>query len=104
MSAYISCSLGKTARFDKSVVNKGGRNVSFHESLFEGRATDPEDVYLEWKAQIEAFLATGLSLHHLDSHHHIHGWSAIDSVIVELANEYQTTFRAAGNEKHRISG
>ncbi len=55
---------------------------------------DPELVYLEWKAQIEAFRATGLSLHHLDSHHHVHGWAPIQDVIVRLAEEYETTFRA----------
>lgn len=57
-------------------------------------APDPELVYLEWKAQIEAFRATGLPLHHLDSHHHVHGWPAIQDVIVRLAEEYGTTFRA----------
>lgn len=57
-------------------------------------APDAELVYLEWKAQIEAFLATGLSIHHLDSHHHVHGWPAIQDVIVRLAEEYGTTFRA----------
>ena len=57
-------------------------------------APDAELVYLEWKAQIEAFRATGLPLHHLDSHHHVHGWPALAPVIFRLAEEYDTTFRA----------
>lgn len=32
---------------------------------------DLADVEREWRAQIEAFLATGASVDHLDSHHHV---------------------------------
>jgi predicted glycoside hydrolase/deacetylase ChbG (UPF0249 family) len=32
---------------------------------------DPAEVEIEWRAQIDAFLATGAQLDHLDSHHHI---------------------------------
>lgn len=61
-----------------------------------------EEVYKEWKAQIEAFLATGLSLHHIDSHHHIHGWEPLAEVSLALAKEYNVPLRyqdsLAGND------
>ena len=34
-------------------------------------ALDPHEIEAEWQAQLEAFLATGAALDHLDSHHHI---------------------------------
>lgn len=47
----------------------------------------------EWRTQIEAFLATGLPLHHIDSHHHVHGWEPLKEVIIKLAKEYQVPVR-----------
>lgn len=66
----------------------------FSNHFLEEMPPDPELVYMEWKAQIEAFLATNLPLHHLDSHHHVHGWPVLHDVIIRLAEEYDTTFRA----------
>ncbi len=52
-----------------------------------------EDVEKEWRAQLDAFLATGLPLHHIDSHHHVHGWEILSDLVVRLANEYQVPVR-----------
>ncbi|WP_258871224.1 ChbG/HpnK family deacetylase [Virgibacillus dokdonensis] len=42
---------------------------------------------------MDAFLSSGLPLHHIDSHHHVHGWKALKSVIIELATMYQVPIR-----------
>ncbi|SFB27100.1 hypothetical protein SAMN04488072_11288 [Lentibacillus halodurans] len=52
-----------------------------------------EEVEKEWRAQIEAFLETGLTLHHLDSHHHIHGWEPLKEIVVKLARDYNVPVR-----------
>ncbi len=54
---------------------------------------NPEEVKKEWRAQLDAFLATGLPLHHIDSHHHVHGWEPLKQVILEIANEYKVPVR-----------
>lgn len=58
------------------------------------KAVDPRHVALEWRAQIEAFRATGAELDHLDSHHHVAlfspDWWAI---CLELAREYGCSVR-----------
>lgn len=54
---------------------------------------DVHQVEKEWRAQIEAFLKTGLPLHHLDSHHHVHGWEPLKEVIIKLAIEYNVPVR-----------
>ncbi|MDQ6466560.1 ChbG/HpnK family deacetylase [Exiguobacterium acetylicum] len=100
VGVHLVLSWGKPLASTSQSLTKTDGTFRFTSRYVDEQPPAPNDVYLEWKAQIEAFLATGLPLHHLDSHHHIHGWSAIDSVIVELANEYQTMFRASGNAKH----
>jgi hopanoid biosynthesis associated protein HpnK len=43
----------------------------------------------ECRAQIERFLATGLSLSHIDGHLHIHMHPVVLGIMIELALEYQ---------------
>lgn len=52
-----------------------------------------EQVEKEWEAQIKAFIATGLKLHHIDSHHHIHGWEPLQNIIINLAQKYHIPVR-----------
>ncbi len=52
-----------------------------------------EQVEKEWESQINAFIATGLQLHHIDSHHHIHGWEPLQSIIIKLAQKYKVPVR-----------
>jgi len=47
----------------------------------------------EWMAQIELFLQSGLTLHHIDSHHHIHGLEDVKEIVVELAQLYNVPVR-----------
>jgi chitin disaccharide deacetylase len=54
---------------------------------------DANELYAEWKAQIESFLDTGLIPTHLDSHHHINNLEPILPVFLELAKEYKLPVR-----------
>ncbi|TFJ91659.1 chitin disaccharide deacetylase [Lentibacillus salicampi] len=54
---------------------------------------DQDELYREWKAQIEAFLDSGLTPTHLDSHHHINNREQMLPVFIKLANEYDLPVR-----------
>ncbi|MGL4848448.1 MAG: chitin disaccharide deacetylase [Clostridium sp.] len=57
-----------------------------------------EDLYNEWKAQIEKFIEmVGEKPTHLDSHHHIHLIPKYLDVALRLANEYEIPMR---EQKH----
>lgn len=58
-----------------------------------------EQVEREWRAQINLFLESGLSLHHIDSHHHVHGWPVFKNVMIRLGEEYQVPIRAVDSLK-----
>jgi len=53
----------------------------------------------EWESQIKAFIATGLTLHHIDSHHHIHGWEPLKNIVIKLARKYNVPVRYAESLK-----
>lgn len=53
-----------------------------------------EELYAEWKAQIERFIAlTGHKPTHLDSHHHVHLLPEYQSIALKLAREYDLPLR-----------
>ncbi|SFB00436.1 hypothetical protein SAMN04488072_10575 [Lentibacillus halodurans] len=54
---------------------------------------DQNELYQEWKAQIEAFLDSGLVPTHLDSHHHINNLEPMLPVFIRLAREYNLPVR-----------
>lgn len=71
-------------------------NGDFHSQAFyhnEEQPLDKEEVYREWKAQIEKVIAAGIQPTHLDSHHHVHTFRSLEDVFVRLAHEYHLPVR-----------
>lgn len=76
----------------RTIVDENGdfKKLKSYEEDFE---VDPEEIYIEWKAQIEKFLSFGLIPTHLDSHHHINSFKKIYKVFLKLASEYKLPIR-----------
>jgi len=76
----------------KTIVDSQGnfRKVDFYKGAF---TIDYDEVYQEWKAQIERFLSYGLEPTHLDSHHHTNSFGEIPNVFLKLAKEYNLPVR-----------
>lgn len=68
-----------------------------------GRKIVLAEVEAEWRAQLQRFLATGLRLNHLDSHHHVHAWlgEEVLALFGRLAEEFGVPVRQIdANSKH----
>lgn len=74
------------------LINEDGF-FKYRNNFAQSEIPNVEQVELEWRTQIEAFLKTGLELHHIDSHHHIHGWAPLKDVVLELAKKYNVPVR-----------
>lgn len=74
------------------LVNADG-TFKFQSQFDANNAPNVAQVEKEWRTQIEAFLATGLPLHHIDSHHHVHQWEVLQDVVLTLAKEYDVPVR-----------
>ena len=83
----------------KTIVDGEGnfRELSFYEKM--GFQIDLEEVYREWKEQIERFLSFGLIPTHLDSHHHVNAKGDIYKVFLRLAREYGLPVRNNMNKE-----
>ena len=75
---------------------------TFKFTSLESRLTPTEvsEVKTEWETQIKAFLQTGLTLDHIDSHHHVHGWEDLKDVVLDLSKAYNVPVRYVETLKH----
>ncbi len=63
-----------------------------------------EEIRAEFNAQAERFIATGLRLSHLDSHHHLHAADRFLDPMVELARRMGVTIRCLNGQAMSARG
>ncbi|HCM1417213.1 TPA: chitin disaccharide deacetylase [Vibrio parahaemolyticus] len=67
-----------------------------YSELWNKQDFEAQAVYDEAKAQIDHFLSLGLTLSHLDSHHHAHTHPQIFPIVQKLAKEHRVPLRGSG--------
>lgn len=78
----------------KSFTDENGNFIHVSKYPNGHPSTDPDELYAEWKAQIEKFIRlTGHKPTHLDSHHHVHLLPEHVEVAKRLAREYDLPIR-----------
>lgn len=93
LGVHLTLTCRKPIRNDvPSLVDEHGdfHKITFYEKDF---SVDLDEVYQEWKAQINKVIASGIQPDHLDSHHHVHTIKGITQVFDQLAKEYQLPVR-----------
>lgn len=83
-SVAVSSRIPSLADFDGNFYK--GHNQFF--AKFLSGAIKLEEVYTEWKAQLEKVRASGLSITNLSSHEHIHMVPQLLDIFIRLAKEY----------------
>ncbi|MEG0366487.1 MAG: carbohydrate deacetylase [Coprobacillus sp.] len=89
VGVHLTLTCGKPVlKGHKTLVDENGyfKKLSFYKD--ETTVVDDEEVYREWKAQIEKVYAAGIIPTHLDSHHHSHTFKNNPSIVKRLAQEY----------------
>ena len=73
----------------KTLVDESGNFGLTYDTLDK---VDTEEVYMEWKAQLDR-LSEHFELTHIDSHHHVHLHPKLRSVVRKLGDEYGIPIR-----------
>jgi predicted glycoside hydrolase/deacetylase ChbG (UPF0249 family) len=80
-----------SAREIPTLVGKRGRLCETY-SAFVGRALlgriDPEELRLEFTAQLESVQELGIPITHLDAHQHLQLWPSVCTVVLNLATAF----------------
>lgn len=77
----------------KSLVNESGEFYKLKDIESGNVNIDKEELYNEWKTQIERLYSNGVKISHIDSHHHVHTFEAFREVAKELSKEYNLQLR-----------
>lgn len=94
VGVHLTLTCGRPVLTDHKTLTEP--NGDFHSQAYyhnEEQPLDKDEVYREWKAQIEKVLAAGIEPTHLDSHHHVHTFRGLEDVFVRLAREYDLPVR-----------
>jgi predicted glycoside hydrolase/deacetylase ChbG (UPF0249 family) len=86
----------------RSLVDDGGRFVK-NPSYVLGNGR-PDEMMTEFGAQVRRFLSTGLTLSHIDTHHHLHRSAVVLDLVVETAKELGVTVRCLDEQALRARG
>lgn len=92
VGVHLVLTAGRPLTECTSLVNDEGDflKLPFYETVFN---IEFDELYLEWKAQIDKVINAGIIPTHLDSHHHIHTVKGIADIFIRLAREYQLPVR-----------
>lgn len=94
VGVHLTLTCGRPVLTDHKTLTEP--NGDFHSQAYyhnEEQPLDKDEVYREWKAQIEKVLSAGIEPTHLDSHHHVHTFRGLEDVFVRLAREYDLPVR-----------
>jgi predicted glycoside hydrolase/deacetylase ChbG (UPF0249 family) len=74
----------------RSLVTEEGCFLRFPEGL---GTLDLDEIRIEWRAQLDLFLRSGLTPSHIDTHHHVHGLPGVFEVYCEIAQRCRAPAR-----------
>ncbi|PAR28467.1 chitin disaccharide deacetylase [Vibrio metoecus] len=92
---HLRFTTGRPLTGEKNLTHENGLFTSYRD-FWKRRDYQPLAIYHEAVAQVEHFLQLGLTLSHLDSHHHAHTHPQFAPIIYEVAQKYQVPLRTVG--------
>ena len=91
---HFVLSAGKPLTNGKCFTDENGNFKRLNTYNISEYEFDEEEVYLEWKTQMEKYIEyAGKKPTHIDSHHHVHLQSSLQKVAIRLAKEYDLPMR-----------
>lgn len=65
-------------------------HVAFIRDWLQGKI-NPDEIFIEWSAQIEKIQAKGIAISHFDSHQHLHVLPGLSELVLKLAKKYSVS-------------
>lgn len=98
---HLTATAGEPLRKDlKSLTDENGKFYKYHDLQNGTKVIDPEELYLEWEAQLDKFKTLmGCMPTHLDSHHFAHLIDRYKHIAVRLAKKYDLPMRTLETNK-----
>lgn len=100
IGVHLSLTMGKPIlnNVDRLVDENG---LFKSRTVYQTQSADLDQLYAEWKAQIEKLLKLGVKLTHIDSHHYMHAIGEHLLVTERLSKEFHLPIRPYGDARER---
>jgi len=92
LGVHLRLTAGKPLTCAPSLTDSNGQFI-VKEQFWQQAKFDDTELFNEMCCQVEQFIATGVALSHLDSHHHVHMHPYVQPIIVEVAKRYGVPLR-----------
>lgn len=90
----LTCGYPVSKDLQTIVDDKGAfLNRSFYNEKENADSINLDEIYREWKSQIDKVINSGINPSHLDSHHHINALDELQKIYLRLADEYDLPVR-----------
>lgn len=102
IGVHLSLTMGKpvTDHTDGLVDDQG---IFKSRNYYKTHTADLDQLYTEWKAQIEKLLKLGVELTHIDSHHYVHTFGDHLKVTEQLSEEFDLPVRVYNDVLERTA-
>ena len=95
VGVHLTLTCGKPILGKKvsSLIRNDGNFYNLCDFENENVKIDENELYDEWKTQIDKLYSLGIKLSHIDSHHHIHTFNQTAEIVKTLSKEYNLPVR-----------
>lgn len=95
VGVHLTLTCGKPILGKKvsSLIRNDGNFYNLCDFENENAKIDENELYDEWKTQIDKLYSLGIKLSHIDSHHHIHTFNQTAEIAKTLSKEYNLPVR-----------
>lgn len=104
IGVHLSLTCGKPilSKMD-TLVQKNGDFISLKQLKTNPDSIDLDQLYVEWRAQIEKVKEAGIDVTHLDSHHYTHSVGNNFEVIEQLSKDFDILIRNCFGVKEKLT-
>lgn len=95
VGGHLVLTCGAPLTPNSSLTDANGNFFSLKDYAIFRSQMDEEAIFLEWCNQIDTLISKGLTLTHLDSHHHVHTFPENYAITKRIAEKYRLCFRNA---------
>ncbi|EEZ00278.1 cellobiose phosphotransferase system YdjC-like protein [Vibrio sp. RC586] len=92
---HLRFTAGRPLTGERNLTDENGVFTTYR-NFWKRRDYQPHAIYHEAIAQVEHFLKLGLTLSHMDSHHHAHTHPQFTPIIYEVSKKYHVPLRSIG--------
>lgn len=103
VGGHLVLTCGSPVSVRSTLVDEKGNFYGLEDYKINRHKMEDAEIFEEWCSQIDYMIHHGMTLTHLDSHHHVHTFAENLEITKKIAEKYQLCFRNAYGLEDRVA-